>query len=257
MDDFKLFMPEKLTGPAQYRRWAVLAKLCLENAEVLEFIETEVAEPDGTAEKKAWRKGRARTVLYLAKMIGGDVEIFCQNENLIADGNPYAMWTKIKAKFNSLTYSSKLDVLAVFHNIQLGAGGVEELINAISKSRGDCGAVDIVLEDFELKCKLLSNLPADLIDVSFQQRDKSHENDSFNTLAETVRSYEKGHRVGSGPSSSALWVAMRLVPSVVGSTTCRLSAGVVFLMPTMLLSWPLSARTKRMRSRRRLVRVLW
>ena len=208
MDDFKLFMPEKLTGPAQYRRWAVLAKLCLENAEVLEFIETEVAEPDGTAEKKAWRKGRARTVLYLAKMIGGDVEIFCQNENLIADGNPYAMWTKIKAKFNSLTYSSKLDVLAVFHNIQLGAGGVEELINAISKSRGDCGAVDIVLEDFELKCKLLSNLPADLIDVSFQQRDKSHENDSFNTLAETVRSYEKGHRVGSGPSSSALWVAI-------------------------------------------------
>ena len=138
-------------------------------------------------------------------MIGGDVEIFAQNEKLIEDGDPFKMWTKLKEKFNSLSYSSKIDILSDFHNIQLGAGGVEELINNIMKSRGDCGAVSITLDDFECKVKLLSNLPADLVDVSFQQREKSHEGDTFNECAEAVRSYEKGHRVTT--SSSALWAS--------------------------------------------------
>jgi hypothetical protein len=101
MDDFKLFMPEKLTCPEQYRQWAILAKLFLENAECLEHIEDAVPDPSAfnPAERKAWKKGRAKTVLYLAKMIGGDVEIFAQNENLIEKGDPKLLWTKIKEKF--------------------------------------------------------------------------------------------------------------------------------------------------------------
>ena len=73
MDDMKIFMPEKLTKAEQYRQWAILAKLCLENADVLEYIESDVAQPSGAEPKKLWRKARARTILYLAKMIGGDV----------------------------------------------------------------------------------------------------------------------------------------------------------------------------------------
>lgn len=66
-----------------------------------------------------------------------------------------------------------------------------ELISNLNKSWSDCAAMGIKLLDFELKRKLLSNLPPGLIGVAFQQRDKSHANDTFNVLAEAIRSCEK------------------------------------------------------------------
>ena len=57
MDDMKIFMPEKLTKAEQYRMWAILAKLCLENADVLEYIESDVTQPTNSEAKKDLEEG--------------------------------------------------------------------------------------------------------------------------------------------------------------------------------------------------------
>jgi len=110
MDDSRLFLPDKLTGPEKYRQWANLAKLCLENAEVLEYVESDVEEPSsGADKKKAWRKNRAKAVLMLAKMIGGAVETFVEANDLIAGGCPFTLWKEIQARFHStLSYCTVL-----------------------------------------------------------------------------------------------------------------------------------------------------
>ena len=207
MDDSRLMLPSvKYNGTGNFRAWSNLAMLSLENSDCLEVIEADVPEPADNGAKGAWRKTRAKACLLISKMIDGDVQRFVENEDLIMKKDPFQMWKKIGERFNTVNYSTKIDILAQFHNIALGPGGVEVLIEAISKARGDCSALSIDLEDFELKVKLLTNLPPDLVDLSYQQRDKSHENDTFAQLAETIRSYERGHRVES--SSTALWAGI-------------------------------------------------
>lgn len=38
MDNSRLFLPDKLTGPEKYRQWAHLAKLCLDHTYILVII---------------------------------------------------------------------------------------------------------------------------------------------------------------------------------------------------------------------------
>jgi len=107
-------MPDKLVRTEQYRAWAALAQLYLENAELWEFVVEDTEEPTSAGPKKIWKTKRSRAVLVLAKLVGGEVDTFVQNEDLVQNGDPHIFWTKIKTRYNSLTYSSQLDILIIF-----------------------------------------------------------------------------------------------------------------------------------------------
>ena len=121
------------------------------------------------------------------------------------NGDPYAMRNKLKAKFVDVGYSRQLDLIADYQDLKL-EGTVAEMVASISTMRSECAAAGVKLSENDLKAKLLRKLPADLVVFGYQQKDATHANEDFSTLAQRIISFENGTKATAASSAPALYV---------------------------------------------------
>jgi hypothetical protein len=60
----------KLKGAENFEAWDVNLELLCQFKECWEVVYEDVAEPDGAAAKKAWKKQRVTGLLLLSKLLG-------------------------------------------------------------------------------------------------------------------------------------------------------------------------------------------
>jgi len=230
------FRVESLQGEGDYMVWADTMINLLKSEGVYRFVQKEIPEPkipeltehNATAVSAAedlhskWEMGTAKSLLTLQQYMTLGPKTYVQQQNLMKDGKPHALWTALQKKYSIVSYVLQLDLMADFHDLQLGAGGMAEFVESLRVIRSKLLAAEIDLGEFHLKAKLFAactHLPDTVRSFLYSNlKGETHKGMTFEAASAMLLSFTKSAVPVTTASSTTAALNVAVLCTTCGSS---------------------------------------
>ena len=203
------FRVEPLNGEADYAAWAQVMVNLMKSEGVFRYIKSDVAAPvvptptnsngeDVRAAELAedtFEMGAAKAMLLMNQNMAIVPKTFVQQSTLLSTGTPFQLWEALKAKYSVVSYALQLDLMAEFHELQVGAGGLVQFVDDLRVVRSKILTAKVTVSEFDLKCKLFAacnGLPDTVRSFVYSNlKGETHKNLTFDEVSVLLLSFTK------------------------------------------------------------------
>jgi hypothetical protein len=225
------FRVEPLQGEADYLDWSDVMVNVFKTEGVYRYVAGVVTEPvipalaDDSSNAAAvtaadllhdkWESSTAKAMLLIQQHMSLVPKTFVQQSTLMKTGTPNQLWKALENKYSLVSYSLQLDIMADFHALQVGAGGITQFVEDLRVIRSKVLAVSIQISEFDLKCKLFAacnDLPDTVRSFVYSNlKGEQHKDLTFEACSVILLSFTKS-AVPSSASTST--------PALAAGTNC-------------------------------------